>query len=661
MPEVEKWRSKLRRVPFPTRWRAPIRGERPGWGWPEADRVEAVKADLVVVANRLPIEVSASHRITRSPGGLASALSSVTDSGSHWVGWPGSTVELPDVVDYEGLRLHPVAISAVEYRSYYEGFANSILWPLFHGRLRPVEIDRNWWRAYREVNQRFATTVARFAPAGSSVWVHDYQLLLAPAMIRARRPDVRIGSFLHIPFPNAQLFATLPWRRELLLGMADADVIGFQTKEDVHNFTEALERTTLGSRRKLGTAKTVDAFPISVDFDHWTSLGETAAADRPTNRALVGGDFIFLGVDRLDYTKGIGQRLRAFGELLDEGRLDPARCTFVQFAVPTRESVAAYREEREEVEGLVVAINARHTQPGHEPVHYRHEGLDENQLTGWYCSADALVVTSLADGMNLVAKEFVASRTDLDGSVVLSEFTGAASDLPGALLVNPFDIEAIKDALLRAVGMMPSERHERMSTMRAAVQANDVHHWARSFLDRLEAVGVPLDTRYVRAPVRRRKRPRPNEDRRHRPAVAPGAPRVVRRNRVGRRHARPRPADRRARRPARRPSRLDLPGAVDVGRAGRGRRADGQGAHRAGARHRRLRARRGGRLRRRQRSHRRRPRGLGAVPRSGRRWPPTTTPSPARRTRSTARSPTGSRSWRSPKRMPLLLRCRSPR
>jgi trehalose-6-phosphate synthase len=288
--------------------------------------------------------------------------------------------------------------------------------------------------------------------------------------------------------------------------MADADVIGFQTKEDVHNFTEALERMTLGSRRKLGTAKTVDAFPISVDFDHWSSLGEAAAADRPANRALVGGDFIFLGVDRLDYTKGIGQRLRAFGELLDEGRLDPARSTFVQFAVPTRSAVPAYREEREEVEALVEAINGRHTLPGHEPVHYRHEGLDEHELTGWYCSADALVVTSLADGMNLVAKEFVASRTDLDGSVVLSEFTGAAYDLPGALVVNPFDIEAIKDALLRAFGMMPAERRERMSTMRAAVQANDVHHWARSFLDRLEAVDVPLDTRYAKAPVRRRKR-----------------------------------------------------------------------------------------------------------------------------------------------------------
>jgi trehalose 6-phosphate synthase len=460
----------------------------------------------MVVANRLPIEVSASHRIRRSPGGLASALGSVTGNGSHWVGWPGSTVELPESMDYDGLRLHPVAIDAGEYRNYYGGFANSILWPLFHGRLRPVEIDRTWWGSYRIVNQRFATAVARFAPPGASVWVHDYHLLLVPAMIRARRPDVRIGSFLHIPFPNAQLFATLPWRRELLLGMADADVIGFQTQEDVHNFTEALERMTLGSRRKLGAAKTVDAFPISVDFDHWAELGEAAAGSRPANRALVGGEFIFLGVDRLDYTKGIGQRLRAYGELLDEGRLDAERCTFVQFAVPTRSSVPAYREERQEVESLVEAINAKHTVPGHEPVHYRHVGLDEKELTEWYCSADALVITSLADGMNLVAKEFVASRTDLDGSVVLSEFTGAANDLPGALVVNPFDIEAIKDALLRAVAMMPAERRERMSKMRAAVQANDVSHWARSFLDRLEGVGVPLDTRHVKAPIRRGKR-----------------------------------------------------------------------------------------------------------------------------------------------------------
>jgi alpha,alpha-trehalose-phosphate synthase [UDP-forming] len=456
---------------------------------------------LVVAANRLPVEVNADGQLNTSPGGLASALSSVTAAGTQWVGWAGPESGGPESTrpkpfDYGDLRLHPVALSADELERYYQGFANSILWPLFHGRLRRVELNRAWWHAYRIVNRRFAAAVTRIAPQGGTVWVHDYHLLLAPALIRAKRPDLRIGLFLHIPFPNAQLFSMLPWRKEVIRGMLGADVLGFQVAEDVSNFVAAAER--LVDARARGHTLfdgvhviDVDAFPISVDFAHWDSLGGHAGPEAERNRAALDVDTVFLGIDRLDYTKGISQRLRAFGELLDDGRLDTERCAFVQVAVPSRSDVAAYEDERDEVEELIDLINSKHQRAnGSVPVVYMDSSLDEVQMASWFRTADALVVTSLADGMNLVAKEFAAARGDLGGTLILSEFAGAAQDLDGALIVNPYDIEAIKRALMTAVAMPPAERAARMKTMRAAVRHNDVHRWARDFLSRLESTAA---------------------------------------------------------------------------------------------------------------------------------------------------------------------------
>ena len=448
---------------------------------------------LVVAANRLPVEVGGDDKFNTSPGGLASALSSVTAAGTHWVGWAGPDAPALKPFDHEALRLHPVALSADEVDRYYRGFANAILWPLFHGRLRKVELNRAWWHSYRIVNRRFASAVARIAPPGGTVWVHDYHLLMTPAMIRAKRPDLKVGLFLHIPFPNAQLFSMLPWRKEIIKGMLGADVLGFQVAEDVANFVTAAERLvdarTRGRMLFDGVhVVDVDAFPISVDFHHWNSLGEQATSAAAENRDKVGGDSILLGIDRLDYTKGISQRLRAFGELLDEGRLDTEKCTFVQVAVPSRADVAAYEDEREEVENLIAKVNANHPRSdGSVPIVHTTTSLDEGEMAMWFRSADALVVTSLADGMNLVAKEFVAARRDLGGTLVLSEFAGAAHDLDGALIVNPYDIEAIKQALVAAIEMPPAERAARQKTMRAAVQHNDVHRWARNFLSRLQS------------------------------------------------------------------------------------------------------------------------------------------------------------------------------
>ncbi len=448
---------------------------------------------LVVAANRLPIEITADGQLNPSPGGLSSALSSVTAAGTQWVGWAGPDAVRPKPFDHGDLRLHPVTLSVDDVDRYYRGFSNAILWPLFHGRLRRVELNRAWWNAYRVVNRRFANTIAHIAPLGGTVWVHDYHLLLVPAMLREKRPDLRIGLFLHIPFPNAQLFAMLPWREEVIEGMLGADVVGFQIPEDVANFMAAAKR--LIDPRILGRAiyqgsrsVDVDAFPISVDFAAWDSLGEQASAAAMKNRQDLGVESVLLGIDRLDYTKGISQRLRAFGELLDSGQLVSERCTFVQVAVPSRSEVAAYEDERDEVEQLIERINAKHRRPnGSTPVHYIDYSLDEVALASWFRAADALVVTSLADGMNLVAKEFVAARADLNGTMILSEFAGAAQDLDGAIIVNPYDIEDIKSALMTAIEMPPVERAARLRSMRAAVRYNDVHRWARTFLNRLRS------------------------------------------------------------------------------------------------------------------------------------------------------------------------------
>jgi alpha,alpha-trehalose-phosphate synthase [UDP-forming] len=446
---------------------------------------------LVVVANRLPVEVSGDGQLNTSPGGLASALSSVTAAGTHWVGWAGPDAGRPKPFAHGDLQLHPVSLSADEVARYYQGFSNSILWPLFHGRLRRVELNRAWWHSYRIVNRRFASEVCRIAPQGGTVWVHDYHLLLAPAIIRAKRPDLRIGLFLHIPFPNAQLFSMLPWRKEVIRGMLGADVLGFQVPDDVDNFVAAADRL-VGARVRGNIlfdgvhTIDIDSFPISVDFNHWDSLGERAVSEASHNREALGVESVFLGIDRLDYTKGISQRLKAFGELLDEGHLESERCVFVQVAVPSRADVAAYEDEREEVETLIEKINANHQRAnGSVPVVYMDSSLDEVEMAKWFRTADALVVTSLADGMNLVAKEFVAARGDLASTLILSEFAGAAQDLDGALIVNPYDIDAIKRALVTAISMAPVERAARFETMRAAVKHNDVHRWAHNFLNRL--------------------------------------------------------------------------------------------------------------------------------------------------------------------------------
>jgi trehalose 6-phosphate synthase len=454
-------------------------------------------SSLVIVANRLPVELGSDGEWRPSPGGLASALSSVVGEGVTWVGWSGANGPALKPFTLDGIRIRPVGLSEAEATRYYGGFSNAVLWPLFHGRLRREEMNRAWWRAYRAINDRFAANVARVAAPDATVWIHDYHLLLVPRMLRLRRPDLRIGLFLHIPFPNSQLFSMLPWRQEVVSGMLGADLLGFQVPEDSDNFLATVARVSSakidGHRIVQGKRHLeVAAFPISVDFARWDALGTAAAEAATSLRAEMGGRSIFLGIDRLDYTKGITQRLQAFEELLQSGALDPGTSAFVQVAVPSRSDVPAYQDEQVEVSAIVERINRLHTDgAGRGPVRFIEASLDDVGLAAWYRAADVLVVTSLADGMNLVAKEFVAARSDLGGVLVLSEFAGASHDLAGAFIINPYDVDAIKQALLTGRDVPAAEVASRMETMRDLVRSNDVHHWARSFLHQLEASPAP--------------------------------------------------------------------------------------------------------------------------------------------------------------------------
>jgi trehalose 6-phosphate synthase len=458
----------------------------------------ASRRDLVVVANRLPIrrvDDGTEPGWTLSSGGLVTALVPVLrESNGVWIGWPGDASGSDAVPEsYEGIDLRVVSISEQEYDEFYLGFANATLWPLYHDAIRPPTFDRSWWNAYRAVNERYAAAAADTASEGASVWIHDYQLQLVPQMLRNARPDVRIGFFLHIPFPPRELFMQLPWRREILEGLLGADVVGLQVAGGASNFAR-LARRVVGA---TGSGSTVEfdgrhievrAFPISVDT---AALAERANDPAVQRRALeiraeLGDpDVILLGVDRLDYTKGIDRRLRAVGELFDDGTLDTSRHVVVQIAVPSREEDPHYQQERENLERLIGEVNGQHATVGRPPIQYLYQSVTPDELVALYLAADVMLVTPLRDGMNLVAKEYVACRIDGTGTLVLSEFAGAAQELRGAILVNPHDLDGLKDAIREAVTLEPTDARARMRRMRQVIRRSDVHAWARSFLNAL--------------------------------------------------------------------------------------------------------------------------------------------------------------------------------
>lgn len=463
-----------------------------------------VAYELVVVANRLPVDISVAPDGTqtwqRSPGGLVSALEPVmSEARGAWIGWSGSADLEADPFEADGVHLVPVTLSAAEVAEYYEGFSNDTLWPLSHDVISPPVYHRKWWDTYRRVNRRFAAEAAQEAEPGATVWVHDYQLQLVPAMLRELRPDLRIGYFHHIPFPPLELFAQLPWRRQVVEGLLGADLVGFQRTGDAANFIRVVRRfTDLTTRGPVITVPGPDgqerhvrasAFPISIDsarFDEMARTPQVQARAEEIRADLGDPEVVLLGVDRLDYSKGIRHRIKAIGELLEEGRLQVPQAAMIQVASPSRQNVEAYQQLREEVEVLVGRINGEHGLIGAAPIHYLHHSYPPEEMAALYVAADVLLVTSLRDGMNLVAKEFVAACIDDRGALVLSEFTGAADELAGALLVNPHDIEGLKDAIEHATRMDTREMRSRMRKLRRRVLNDDVRKWSATFLRTLE-------------------------------------------------------------------------------------------------------------------------------------------------------------------------------
>jgi trehalose 6-phosphate synthase len=452
-----------------------------------------------VVANRLPVDrvvrSDGSTEWRQSPGGLVSALVPVMqENQGAWIGWPGSAGDDLEPFEDDGISLVPVAMSPQEYEEFYEGFSNATLWPLYHDVVAKPEFHREWWDAYVTVNQRFAQAAADAAAKGATVWVQDYQLQLVPAMLRQLRPDLRIGFFLHIPFPPAELFSQLPWRRQILEGLLGADLVGFQLAGAAQNFIR-LVRQRVGHKTHRdtvylpdGNTVTAKAFPISIDARAFEELAQSSSVQARAKQIrddLGNPQKIFLGVDRLDYTKGIYARLRAYSELIVDGHFSVEDAVFVQVATPSRERVDQYRILRDEIDRLVGRINGDLGRIGRPAISYLHSSFPRQEMAALYRAADIMVVTPFRDGMNLVAKEYVACRYDNEGALVLSEFAGAADELRQAYLVNPYDINGMKAHMLEAYHADPKELTRRMRAMRRSVAENDVAHWASAFLAEL--------------------------------------------------------------------------------------------------------------------------------------------------------------------------------
>ncbi|HEX7020948.1 MAG TPA: trehalose-6-phosphate synthase [Gemmatimonadaceae bacterium] len=462
---------------------------------------------LLVVSNRLPITfVSDGSKpvVRRSSGGLATGLSGPHErSGGLWIGWPGDTHGLPAAASAEirrqldDLQLVPVEITRDEQRVFYEDISNAVLWPICHDRLDQLPLRVEGWEVYERVNQRFADAVVANYRPGDLIWVHDYQLLRLPALLRARLPHARIGFFLHVPFPNPEIFFTLSARGWLVEGMMGANVIGFHTRRWRGHFTAALRRLfhvemdADGTVSWSGRRVALDVHPMGVDAEALSRRASEPAVVAKGDEFRAGISRLLVGIDRLDYSKGIPRRLLAFEQLLRRHPEWRERVRLVQVAVPSRGGVSAYRKARAEVDGLVGRINGDLSTPTWTPIRYLYRSVPQLTLLGLYRAADVMVVTPVRDGMNLVCKEFVASRTDDDGVLVLSEFAGAADELTEALIVNPYDVDGVADELHAALTMPEDERRRRMRALRRQTSEHDVHRWSERFVAMLREHETP--------------------------------------------------------------------------------------------------------------------------------------------------------------------------
>ena len=453
----------------------------------------------MVVSNRLPVSVRTRRgrsKLERAPGGLVAALDpALRERGGTWVGWPGGPLPAGDPLERIGrefgYRLVPVRLSQSELRRFYLGFANGTLWPLLHSFPTRMRLDRDEWASYEDVNRRFAAAASEVGGERDLFWIHDYQLLRAAAYLRRERPAARIAFFLHVPFPAYDLFRILPWDREVLRGLLACDLVGFHCPGYAANFLDCAERL-LGARvdREAGKVEhgertvTIGAFPLGIDCDRYAKWASEAAPREP------GGERIVLGVDRLDYTKGLPEKIRAFERLLELHPEHRERVVLLQIAEPTRDQVPEYQRLKRQVDELVGNVNGRFATSRWTPIRYLHRSLSPEELAGSYRDAQVALVTPLRDSMNLVTKEYVICQVDEPGVLVLSRLAGAAETMQETLRVNPYNTDQVTAALHQALTMDVSERTARMRALQRRERRSGVHSWVATFL---RTANAPLE------------------------------------------------------------------------------------------------------------------------------------------------------------------------
>jgi trehalose 6-phosphate synthase/phosphatase len=483
---------------------------------------------LVIVSNRLPLSLAEQEgrlEFAQSPGGLASGLRTYLDSPRStvgasyvWVGWPGLAVA-PDRQDEvtrrcrEGFSARPVFLTAEDTEGFYEGYCNRTLWPLFHYFPALVSFDEGPWATYERINEVFCDAVLEEAGPDDTVWVHDYHFLLLPGLLRRRRPGLKVGFFLHIPFPSYELFRLLPdrWRRALLEGMLGADLVAFHTHDYAQYFLKSVRRI-LGYDHEMGRVKLPDrlsraeTFPMGVEFEafsaRWTEPEVTRKRDEL--RGTIGGGKAVLSIDRLDYSKGIANRLLAYRAFLEANPDWRGRVVLLMVVVPSRTGVEDYQRMKARIDELVGEVNGRFGSLEWTPVLYQYKSFPQEELVPLYGASDVMLVTPLRDGMNLVAKEYVAARPDGQGVLILSEMTGAAAELGEAVLVNPNDIPEMARALAAALEMPEQEQERRMTALRDRVRRYDVVRWASDFLEAVGEDRSRLDRRMLSPAMRER-------------------------------------------------------------------------------------------------------------------------------------------------------------
>lgn len=461
---------------------------------------------LVVVSNRLPVGLSKHNgewSIKPGAGGLVTALAPVLrNRGGTWIGWSGAHTEddlsglFASYSKEAGYSLMPVDLSEEQVENYYFGFSNEVIWPLFHDFQSRCRFKPDYWRSYLEVNDIFAEKVAECLRPNDYIWVHDYHLFHVAKMLKKKGVEQKCGFFLHTPFPSPDIFLKLPWRDEIVHALMDYELVGFQSMNDRKNFARCLQAimpgVSISGRGGVVTATVgehsvrLGAIPISIDYSLFVQSSKSSKVNelRHSLKRAFKGRKVVLGVDRLDYSKGIPQRLEAVRCALDRHEDLMGRLNFVQILVPSRENVAEYDRLKTEIEQLVGQINGQYSTPGWIPIHYYYTSFPREELIAYYRAADVALVTPLKDGMNLVAKEYCASKVRNTGVLLLSEFAGAAAQLQryGAMLVNPYDVEGVADTIYQAVNMEEAEMRQRMRRLRRFVREHDIYWWVDSFL-----------------------------------------------------------------------------------------------------------------------------------------------------------------------------------